>query len=325
MSDKPRVLVTRKFPDAVEVRLARNFDAKFNPDDTAYDAETLVELSQDCDALLVCSTDKFTAGIIERLPGSLRVISTFSVGYEHIDVAAASARNITVTNTPGVLDAATADLTMMLMLGAARRASEGEAMIRQGRWEAWSPTGMLGTDISGKRLGIFGMGGVGRAVAARAHGFGMEIHYHNRNRLAPAQENGAQYHETPETLLPISQVLSLHAPLTPQTRHFLTKERIALLPEKAIVINAARGDLVIDEDLIEALKSGKLAAAGLDVYPGEPNIHPEYSHLQNTFLLPHMGTSTVETRDAMGFCALDNLDAVFAGRTPPNAIRADFT
>ena len=325
MSDKPRVLVTRKLPDAVEARLARDFDAKLNPDDTVYDAETLVELSQDCGAALVCATDKFSADIIERLPSDLRVISTFSVGYEHIDVAAANARNITVTNTPGVLDAATADLTMMLMLGAARRASEGEAMIRQSQWQAWSPTGMLGTDISGKRLGIFGLGGVGRAVAARARGFEMEIHYHNRNRLSPEQENGAQYHEVPETLLQISQVLSLHAPLTPQTRHFLTKERIAQLPEKAIVVNTARGDLVIDEDLIEALKSGKLAAAGLDVYPGEPNIHPEYRQLQNTFLLPHMGTSTVETRDAMGFCALDNLDAVFAGKTPPNTVKADST
>ena len=321
MSDKPKVLVTKKLPDAVEARLAGDFDAKFNADDAAYDAGTLVELTQGCDAVLICSSDKFTADIIERLPSDLRVISTFSVGYEHIDVAAASARNITVTNTPGVLDAATADLTMLLMLGAARRASEGEAMIRQGRWEAWSPTGMLGTDISGKRLGIFGMGGVGRAVATRARGFDMEVHYHNRTRLSPEEEGGAQYHESPETLLPASQVLSLHAPLSPQTRHFLTKERIELLPQNAIVINAARGDLVVDDDLIEALKSGKLAAAGLDVYPGEPNIHPEYRHLLNTFLLPHMGTSTVETRDAMGFCALDNLDAVFAGKTPPNVVR----
>ena len=321
MSDKPKVLVTRKLPDAVEARLAGDFDAKFNADDAAHDAGTLVELSQGCDAVLICSSDKFTADIIERLPSDLRVISTFSVGYEHIDVAAASARNITVTNTPGVLDAATADLTMLLMLGAARRASEGEAMIRQGRWEAWSPTGMLGTDISGMRLGIFGMGGVGRAVATRARGFDMEVHYHNRTRLSPEEEGGAQYHESPETLLPASQVLSLHAPLSPQTRHFLTKERIELLPQNAIVINAARGDLVVDDDLIEALKSGKLAAAGLDVYPGEPNIHPEYRHLLNTFLLPHMGTSTVETRDAMGFCALDNLDAVFAGKTPPNVVR----
>ena len=257
MSDKPKVLVTRKLPDAVEARLAGDFDAKFNADDAAYDAGTLVELSQGCDAVLICSSDKFTADIIERLPSDLRVISTFSVGYEHIDVAAASARNITVTNTPGVLDAATADLTMLLMLGAARRASEGEAMIRQGRWEAWSPTGMLGTDIFGKRLGIFGMGGVGRAVATRARGFDMEVHYHNRTRLSPEEEGGAQYHESPETLLPVSQVLSLHAPLTSQTRHFLTKERIELLPQNAIVINAARGDLVVDDDLIEALKSGK--------------------------------------------------------------------
>lgn len=320
MTDKPRILVTRKLPDAVEARLARDYDAKFNPDDTTYDTEKLVELSRNHEALLICATDKLPCEVIERLPEGLKAIATFSVGYEHIDVPAANARNIIVTNTPGVLNAATADLTMMIMLGAARRASEGEAMIREGRWEAWSPTGMLGIDISGKSLGIYGMGGIGRAVAARAKGFDMEVHYHNRNRLPPELENGAEFHETPESLLRASHVLSLHAPLTPETRHFLTRERIELLPDRAIVVNTARGDLVVDEDLIAALKSGKLAAAGLDVYPGEPNIHPEYRRLWNTFLLPHMGTSTVETRDAMGFCALDNLDAVFAGRPPPNPL-----
>jgi len=323
MPDKPRVLVTRKLPDAVLARLARDFDAVFNPDDTPYDAETLIERSQGCEALLICGTDKLTADVIQSLPAGIRAIATFSVGYEHVDIRAADARSIIVTNTPGVLNAATADLTMMLMLGAARRASEGEAMIREGRWEAWTPTGMLGTDLTGKTLGIFGMGGIGRAVAVRARGFELEIHYHNRNRLSPEQENGAQYHDTANSLLAVSEVLSLHAPLTPETRHFLTRDRIALLPNRSIVINTARGDLVVDEDLIAALKSGKLAAAGLDVFPGEPNIHPEYRTMQNTFLLPHMGTSTVETRDAMGFCALDNLDAIFAGQAPPNAVTID--
>ena len=323
MPDKPRVLVTRKLPDAVLARLARDFDAVFNPDDTPYDAETLIERSQGCEALLICGTDKLTADVIQSLPAGIRAIATFSVGYEHVDIRAADARSIIVTNTPGVLNAATADLTMMLMLGAARRASEGEAMIREGRWEAWTPTGMLGTDLTGKTLGIFGMGGIGRAVAVRARGFELEIHYHNRNRLSPEQENGAQYHDTANSLLAVSEVLSLHAPLTPETRHFLTRDRIALLPNRSIVINTARGDLVVDEDLIAALKSGKLAAAGLDVFPGEPNIHPEYRTMQNMFLLPHMGTSTVETRDAMGFCALDNLDAIFADQAPPNAVTID--
>ncbi|MBH62917.1 MAG: D-glycerate dehydrogenase [Alphaproteobacteria bacterium] len=324
MPDKPRVLVTRKLPDAVLARLARDFDAVFNPDDTPYDAETLIERSQGCEALLICGTDKLTADVIQSLPAGIRAIATFSVGYEHVDIRAADARSIIVTNTPGVLNAATADLTMMLMLGAARRASEGEAMIREGRWEAWTPTGMLGTDLTGKTLGIFGMGGIGRAVAVRARGFELEIHYHNRNRLSPEQENGAQYHDTANSLLAVSEVLSLHAPLTPETRNFLTRDRIALLPNRAIVINTARGDLVVDEDLIAALKSGKLAAAGLDVFPGEPNIHPEYRTMQNTFLLPHMGTSTVETRDAMGFCALDNLDAIFSDQAPPNAVTIDY-
>ncbi len=320
MRDKPKILVTRKLPPAVEARLARDYDAKFNPDDRAYDTEELVALSRDREALLVCATDKFPSNVIERLPEGVRAIATFSVGYEHIDLTAAKARNIFVTNTPGVLNAATADLTMTVMLGAARRAAEGEAMIREGRWEAWSPTGMLGTDISGKRLGIYGMGGIGRAVAARARGFDMEVHYHNRNRLPPELENGAEFHESPESLLRASQVLSLHAPLTPETRRFLTRERIELLPDGAIVVNTARGDLVVDEDLVAALESGKLTAAGLDVYPGEPDIHPGYRRLRNTFLLPHMGTSTVETRDAMGFRALDNLDAVFAAKTPPDAL-----
>ncbi len=320
MRDKPRILVTRKLPAAVEARLARDYDARFNPDDRTYDAEELVALSQDREALLVCATDGLSSEVIERLPESLKAIATFSVGYEHIDLASAKARNIVVTNTPGVLNAATADLTMLVMLGAARRAAEGEAMIREGRWEAWSPTGMLGADVSGKRLGIYGMGGIGRAVAARARGFDMEAHYHNRNRLPPELENAAEYHESPESLLRASQVLSLHAPLTPETRRFLTRERIELLPDGAIVVNTARGDLVVDEDLIAALESGKLAAAGLDVYSGEPDIHPGYRRLRNTFLLPHMGTSTVETRDAMGFRALDNLDAVFAAKTPPDAL-----
>ena len=320
MKDRPKILVTRKLPAAVEARLARDYDAKFNPDDRTYDTEELVASSRDCEALLVCATDKLPSGVIERLPESLKAIATFSVGYEHIDLTAAKARNVVVTNTPGVLNAATADLTMMIMLGAARRAAEGEAMIREGRWEAWSPTGMLGVDISGKRLGIYGMGGIGRAVAARARGFDMEVHYHNRNRLPPELENGAGFHESPESLLRASQVLSLHAPLTPETRRFLTRERIDLLPDGAIVVNTARGDLIVDEDLIAALESGKLAAAGLDVYPGEPDIHPGYRRLRNTFLLPHMGTSTVETRDAMGFRALDNLDAVFAAKTPPDAL-----
>ena len=318
--DKPKILVTRKLPAAVEARLARDYDARLNPDDRAYGAEELAALSRGREALLVCATDSLPAEVIERLPESLKAIATFSVGYEHIDLTAAKARNIVVTNTPGVLNAATADLTMMIMLGAARRAAVGEAMIRAGRWEAWSPTGMLGIDVSGKRLGVYGMGGIGRAVAARARGFDMEVHYHNRNRLPPELENGAEFHGSPESLLRVSQVLSLHAPLTPETRRFLTRERIELLPDGAIVVNTARGDLVVDEDLIAALESGRLAAAGLDVYPGEPDIHPGYRRLRNTFLLPHMGTSTVETRNAMGFRALDNLDAVFAAKTPPDAL-----
>ncbi len=317
---KPTVLVTRKLPDAVEERLRRDYDARLNPDDEIYPAEGLVAAAQGADALLVCATDPMPAELIALLPASVRAIATFSVGYEHIDLGAARERGLIVSNTPDVLTDATADIAMLLLLGAARRAGEGEAMMRNDAWSNWAPTTMLGVHVTGKRLGILGMGRIGRALARRARGFEMEIHYCNRHRLAPELEGDARYHQSPEELLPVSDFLSLHCPVTPETRHFLNARRIALLPDGAVVVNTARGDVVKDEDLIAALKSGKLAAAGLDVYSGEPKVNPEYRTLANTFLLPHMGSSTLETREAMGFTALDNLDAVFAGRPAPHAV-----
>lgn len=317
---KPRVLVTRKLPDIVERRLSRDYEAFLNPTDTIFDFETLIEHASGKDAILICASDIMSDELINKLPNSIRIIATFSVGYEHINLSAASNRGIIITNTPGVLDYATADLTILLMLGACRRAAEGIAMIKEGRWETWSAVGMLGTDFSEKRLGIFGMGNIGRAVATRAKAFNIEVHYHSRNQLNRELENGVHFHSTPESLLQVSEIFSLHAPLNSETRHFLSKQRIDCLPDQAIVINAARGDLVVDEDLIAALKSGKIAAAGLDVFSGEPNIHPEYLKLPNTFLLPHMGSATIETRVAMGFRALDNIDAVFEGLIPPNGI-----
>ena len=321
MSDKPKILVTRKLPDAVEARLLRDYDPVLNPTDRLYSADELIEMSGDVDAMLPCHTEKLTADVIARLPENVRAIVNFSVGHDHVDLDAAKAKGIIVTNTPDVLNDATAEIAILLMLGAARRASEGERMVRAQQWDSWSPTFMIGSQISGKRFGVVGMGRVGQVAAKRARGFDMEVHYYNRSRLSPELECGAIYHETVEDLLPQCDVLSIHCPATPQTTGLVNRERIALLPDGAIVVNTGRGGVVDDEALIEALTSGKLFAAGLDVFNGEPDrIHPKYRELDNVFLLPHLGSATVETRDGMGFRALDNLDAIFAGREPADRI-----
>ena len=317
MASKPRVLVTRKLPADVEARLVRDYDAILNKEDTLYSADGLVAAAAGCDALLPCPTEKLTAEVVRRLPESIRVIATFSVGYEHIDIAACKARGIAVGNTPDVLTDATADIALLLMLGAARRAYEGERLLREDRWDSWAPTMMLGTHMSGKRLGIYGMGRIGQAVAKRARAFDMRIHYHNRSRLAPLLEQGAHFHARAEDMLPHCDFLSINAPSSPETNGFFNAGRLALLPAGAILVNTARGPLVDDEALIAALKSGRLRAAGLDVFTGEPKIHPGYRGLENAFLLPHLGSATTETRNAMGFKALDNLDAFFAGRPLP--------
>ena len=320
MPDKPSVLCTRRMPPNVEARLARDYRATLNPEDRIYSKDDLVAGSEGQDGIFCAGGDPMTAGCVERLPDSVRVIATYSVGYEHVAVDAAKARGIVVTNTPDVLNDATADVAMLCLLGAARRGAEGDRLVRAGEWIRWHSTMLLGVHVTGKRLGIFGMGRIGRAVARRARGFDMEIHYCNRNRLAPELEDGAVWHDTPESLLAISEFLSINAPSAPETRKFLNAERIALLPDGAVVVNTARGDLVDDDALIDALRSGKVAAAGLDVFAGEPNLDPRYRGLDNTFLLPHIGSASHETRDAMGYCCLDNLDAFFAGRPCPNAL-----
>jgi lactate dehydrogenase-like 2-hydroxyacid dehydrogenase len=317
---KPVVYATRRLPEAVEARLKRDYTPRLNADDHLPDGSEVVEASRGADAIIPCPTDKMTAEVIGRLDESIRVIATFSVGYEHIDTAAARQRGITVTNTPDVLTDATADIAMLLLLGAARRAYEGERMVREATWGAWAPTAMRGVHVTGNRLGILGMGRIGQAVARRAVGFEMEVHYHNRSRLAPGLEAGATFHENLDDLLSVSDMLSIHCPSTPGTQKLLNADRIAKLPDGAIVVNTARGNVVDDEALIGALKSGKLFAAGIDVFDGEPNIHPEYRSLTNAFLLPHLGSATMATRDAMGFRALDNLDAFFAGQTPPDRV-----
>jgi len=320
MAQKPVVFVTRKVPDAVTARLKRDYEPRLNADDHLPDGDEVIVGCQGADALLPCPTDKVTAAVINKLPDSVKIIATFSVGYEHIDIEAARKRGIVVTNTPDVLTDATADIAMLLILGAARRASEGERMVRNKTWGAWAPTGMLGVHVTGNRLGIYGMGRIGQALANRARAFDMEIHYNNRNRLSPDIEQGAIFHENAEDLLKVSNIFSINCPATKETTGFLNAERIAMLPDGAIVVNSARGPIVDDDALIAALKSGKLFAAGLDVYTGEPNINPKYRELENAFLLPHLGSATTDTRNAMGFKAVDNMDAFFAGKAPPDRV-----
>ena len=319
MPGQKKILITRKLPDAVINRAQASYQATLNNNDEPYGVDQMIELAQEKDAVLCTLTNDMSRSVIERLPNSICAIATFSVGYEHIDLEAAKERGIIVTNTPGVLTEATADVALLLILGASRRSREGAAMITTD-WSGWTPTQLMGLSMQAKRLGILGMGDIGRACALRARAFGMEIHYHNRTRLSPELEEGATYHETPEELLKVSDFLSLHCPLAPDTKNFLNEKRISLLPPNPVVINTARGPVIDDEALIAALKSGRVAAAGLDVFDGEPKLNPGYLDCKNAFLLPHLGSATIETRNAMGFTALDNLDAVFAGKEPPNKL-----
>ena len=314
------VLFTLPLPDAVERRAARDYRLTVNSGDRPLTGDEIVSRSQAVDAVVCSVVDKMTAAVFSRLPARVRIVASFGVGTDHLDLAAAKARGVVVTNTPEVLTDATAEVALLLLLGAARRAYEGQEILRSGRWSGWAPTQLMGHQLTGKRLGIVGLGRIGQAVARRARGFGVEIHYTDQRRLPPEKEEGAIFHPTVEELLPLSQLLSLHAPSTPETKHLLDARRLALLPRGAIVVNSARGDLVDDEALIAALRSGQVGAAGLDVFQGEPAINPGYRSLPNTFLLPHMGSATIETREAMGFRALDNVDAVLSGRPAPDRV-----
>jgi lactate dehydrogenase-like 2-hydroxyacid dehydrogenase len=312
------LLVTRHLPPAVEELAAREFEARLTPSDDII--PDLVARAEGADAILCCPGDVLDAKAIAGLPASVKVIGTFSVGYEHIDVAAATARGIKVCNTPEVLSVATAECAMLLLLAAARRAGEGERLVRSRTWEGWAPTQLLGTQVSGRRLGIVGMGRIGRELARMARGFEMEIHYRDVARLPPDLEQGATFHDNDDSFLPQCQFLSLHAPGGEGTRHWLNNDRIANLPPGVVVVNAARGTLVDDAALIQALQSGRVAAAGLDVYSGEPRLNPAYLTLENVFLLPHMGSATAETRDAMGRLVLSGIAALLAGETPSNVV-----
>jgi len=322
-ANKPRLLVARVFPPDVMARAKADYDCVCNEADANWSGADVIAHAGGVDAILTSARTKYPADVIKALPANIRMLATFSVGYEHIDLAAAKARGLVVTNTPDVLTDAVADITMLLVLAASRRAREGFEMLSQDKWVSgggWKPTQLLGIGLQGKVLGILGMGRIGRAAAHRARAMGMQIHYHNRSRLAPDLEQGAVYHATPQALLRASQFLSIHCELTPETKHLLNAEGIAMMPKGCVVVNTARGDIIDDDALVAALQSGHVAAAGLDVFQGEPAIDKRYFGLKNAFILPHMGSATVETRNAMGFRALDNLDAFFRGEQPADRL-----
>lgn len=317
---KPSILVTRRLPDTVQQRIGRDYDAEFNDDDHVFSPDELLRRCQGKDAVLPCHSEHFTAEAITQLPESVKIIANFSVGVDHVDLEAAKRRGVVVTNTPDVLSDATAEIAILLTLGAARRASEGERLVRSGAWKTWSPSFMVGTQVTGKTVGIVGMGRVGQVAARRFRGFDMDVRYHNRRRLEPAQEQGATYHPNLDDMLGLCDVVSLHCPATPETRGLIDAARLARIKDGAILVNTARGALVDDDALLDALSSGKLSAAGMDVFNGEPGGDPRYRELENVFLLPHIGSATVDTRNAMGARALDNLDAFFAGQAPGDRV-----
>ncbi len=321
MSDKPRILVTRRHLAAVEARLHSDYDIVLNEDDHIMSAKQIIAKAKGVDALFICVTEPLDKKIINALPKKMQAILTLSVGTDHIDLAAAKKRGIAVLTTPDAVTAATAEIGMLLLLGAARQAHESSRYLRAGKWQTWSPTQFVGVEITGKPLGILGMGRIGRTVAERARGFEMQVHYRNRNRLTPELESNAIYFNDTDSFLAASEFLILCAPSTPETQGFLNAGNIEKLPDGAIVVNIARGDLVDDDALIAALKSGKIGAAGLDVYNGEPaNIDRRYFKLPNAFLVPHIGSAAAQARTAMGMMLLDGFEALRAGDPVANRV-----
>jgi glyoxylate reductase len=323
---KLRVAVSRRLPQAVETRMAELFDVQLNFADKAMSQEALAAAMQDVDVFVPTVTDVVDAALIEGAGPDLKLIANFGTGVDHIDLAAARKRGITVTNTPGVLTDDTADLVMALILSVPRRLSEGEKLVRAGEWAGWTPTGMLGHRIGGKRLGIVGMGRIGQAVAARARAFGLSIHYHNRHRLPKAVEGPleATWWPTLEAMLERVDIVSLNCPETPETRYMINAERLRLMPPHAYLINVARGTLVDEAALVAALKMGSIAGAGLDVFEHEPSVSPELLKLPNVVLLPHMGSATFEGRQAMGEKVITNIRVFADGHRPPDQVLADY-
>ena len=314
-----KVFVTRKLLKENEEKLKELFDVKLNSDDKIYSAAEIIEGSKNFDGILSSVTDPINSDTISKLSSSIKIIANGAVGFGNIDIKAAREKGITVTNTPDVLTDATADIQILLLLGASRKAYEGRIAAETQSWK-WSWDFLLGKQMSNKRLGILGMGRIGRAVAKRAKAFGMEIHYHNRSKLSSDLEDGAIYHKTIKDLFEQSEFLSLNCPATPETTKIVNKETLSYLKKNTVIGNAARGDIVDDDAMVEAIKNGTVFAYGLDVYNGEPKIHPEYLKLKNIFLLPHLGSATKRTRWDMLYRATKNLEMFFNGEKPQDLV-----
>jgi len=311
---KPKILVTRKMTDEAEKKLAENFEVTFNKNDDPIPYEKLIKLANQYDGMAVSGWDKFDENFFNNMNGRLKIIATFSVGYDHIDIKSAKEKNIIITNTPNVLNDAVAEITLLLMLATCRKAYEGISLVKSGKWKDVKVdfvNFVMGQSLTGKTLGIIGMGRIGRIVAKRAKGFGMKIIYCNRNKLSNEIEDGAKYYESVNSMMPDCDFVSIHTPATKETKNILNNAAIELLPKHAIVINTSRGSTVDDEALIKALQNNKIYAAGLDVFINEPNVDERYLKLDNCFLLPHIGSSNYETRDAMAMMAVDNIYAYF--------------
>jgi len=305
-----KILITRRLLKESEDKASKMFDAHLNSNDELYSQSRLIELSQGCDAVLTSLTDKMDADTIHKLPETIKVISNFAVGFGNIDLEAAKKRGIAVTNTPEVLSDATAEIGILLILGACRRASEGIEAARESNWK-WSSDYLIGKQLTGTRLGILGMGRIGQKIANIARSLGMIIHYHNRSKLSEDKEQGAVYHDNLKSLFSVSDVLSICCPATKETENMINKETVEYFPTGAVITNVARGDIVDDEALIDALHRRKIYAAGLDVYKGEPNLNPGYLKIKSVFILPHLGSATKHTRTAMANLAIDNIDEFF--------------
>jgi glyoxylate reductase len=314
-----KILITRRLLKACEEKASKIFETNFNDNDELYSQSKVIEMSKGCDGILTSLTDKMDAETINKLPESVKIISNFAVGFGNIDLEAAKKRKIAVTNTPDVLTDATAEIGILLILGACRRASEGIESARQGGWK-WSADYLIGKQLTGSRLGILGMGRIGQKIAKVAKSLGMNIHYHNRSKLNEDKEQGATYHDTLKGLLSVSDVLSICCPASKETIDMINKETIEYLPKGAIVTNVARGDIVDDDAMIDALDRRKVYAVGLDVYKNEPNLNPGYLKHKSAFILPHLGSATKETRTAMANLAIDNLEEFFKAGNCKNKV-----
>ena len=305
-----KILITRKLIKDSEDKASKTFDPIFNSNDELYSQLKVIEMSKGCDGILTSLTDKMDKETIDKLPDTVKIISNFAVGFGNIDLEAAKERGIAVTNTPEVSSDATAEIGILLILGACRRAAEGIEAAREGGWK-WSADYLIGKQLTGTRLGILGMGRIGQKIAKIAKSLGMVIHYHNRSKLKAEKEDGAIYHDNIKSLFSVSDVLSICCPATKETENMINKETVEFFPKGAIITNVARGDIIEDEALIDALNRRKIYAVGLDVYKNEPNLNPGYLKIKTAFILPHLGSATKDTRIAMANLAIDNIDEFF--------------